>query len=72
MIDKLTQIDLDLLNQWGACEESLEYRKVGQPLSEIPEKHRGNTTRCCLGDSEIRIETFLTPSIENSSTSPFR
>ena len=36
MQDTLTQADLDLLTQWGACEESVEYRKVGQPLSEIP------------------------------------
>ena len=40
MTDKLTQKDLNLLKKWGACEESIEYRKVGQSLSEIPEDYR--------------------------------
>ena len=40
MQDTLTQADLDLLDQWGVCEKSAEYRKVGQSLSEIPIEYR--------------------------------
>ena len=40
MIDTLTQQDLDLLDQWDACEESLPYRKVGQLIADIPQEYR--------------------------------